>query len=85
MEFLIENPSIKLELQGHTDNIGKDKENQILSENRAKEVYNYLINNGISASRLSYKGFGPSRPIASNETEAGRAKNRRTVFVILEM
>lgn len=85
MEFLNENPSIKLELQGHTDNIGKDKENQILSENRAKEVYNYLINNGISASRLTYKGFGPSRPVASNETEAGRAKNRRTVFVILEM
>lgn len=85
MEFLKENPQIKVEIQGHTDNIGKDKENQVLSENRAKGVYNYLVNNGIDPSRVTFKGYGPSRPVASNETEAGRAKNRRTVFVILEM
>ena len=82
IEFLIENPNIKLELRGHTDNIGNYSMNMTLSENRAKSVYDYLVSNGITASRLKYKGFGPSMPIASNESEFGRAKNRRTEFVI---
>jgi len=85
MEFLNENPTIKVELQGHTDNVGKPKDNQILSENRAKAVYDYLVENGIDSTRLTSKGFGASRPLVSNETEIGRARNRRTVFVILEM
>lgn len=84
-EFLNENPNIRVELQGHTDNVGNAKENQILSENRAKAVFYYLIENGIESNRLTAKGFGASKPIISNDTEYGRSKNRRTVFVILDM
>ncbi|MCX7696799.1 MAG: OmpA family protein [Bacteroidales bacterium] len=81
--FLNENPTIKIEIQGHTDNIGTEEFNKTLSENRAKAVYEYLIENGISSNRLSYKGYGFSKPIADNNTEEGRARNRRTEFVIL--
>ena len=82
--FLSDNPKVKISINGHTDNINDDKSNLLLSESRAKEVYNFLIEKGISADRLSYKGFGETKPIASNETELGRAQNRRTEFVILE-
>jgi outer membrane protein OmpA-like peptidoglycan-associated protein len=84
MEFLDENPTIKVEIQGHTDNIGDDNANLILSDNRAKAVYNYVITNGISANRLRYKGYGESAPVADNTTPEGRAKNRRTIFLIYE-
>ncbi|HNW91110.1 MAG TPA: OmpA family protein [Bacteroidales bacterium] len=84
IEFLTENPKIKTAIHGHTDNIGKDEDNMLLSDNRSKSVYNYLTEHGIAASRLSYKGFGETKPVADNDTEAGRAKNRRTEFVILE-
>ncbi|HOY33190.1 MAG TPA: OmpA family protein [Bacteroidales bacterium] len=84
IEFLTENPGIKTAIHGHTDNIGKDEDNMLLSGNRSKSVYNYLTENGIPPSRLSYKGFGETQPVATNDTEAGRAKNRRTEFVILE-
>ncbi|MDD4214771.1 MAG: OmpA family protein [Bacteroidales bacterium] len=84
LEFLNENPKIKAAIHGHTDNIGNDDDNTILSDNRSKSVYNYLINSGMSPERLSYKGFGENKPVANNDTEAGRAKNRRTEFVILE-
>jgi len=80
--FLTENPTISIQVQGHTDNIGNDAGNLKLSENRAQSVYDYLIENGIQQIRLTYKGFGKSMPVASNDTEEGRAKNRRTVFVI---
>ena len=83
VEFLEENPKVKVEIQGHTDNIGDDNSNLKLSQQRAKSVYDYVISQGVDASRISYKGYGESRPIADNKTEAGRAKNRRTVFVIL--
>ncbi len=83
IEFLNDNPSIIIQIQGHTDNIGQRKDNMILSENRAKEVYNYLIERHIDPSRLTYKGFADTKPVASNDSEEGRAKNRRTVFVIL--
>jgi outer membrane protein OmpA-like peptidoglycan-associated protein/tetratricopeptide (TPR) repeat protein len=82
IEFLSENPIICIEVQGHTDNIGNDAKNLELSANRAKSVYNYLVANKIPADRLTYKGYGKTVPVASNETEEGRAKNRRTVFVI---
>jgi len=82
IEFLSENPAICIQIQGHTDNIGNDAENLSLSENRARSVYNYLVIKGISAKRLMYKGFGKTMPVADNNTEEGRAKNRRTVFVI---
>jgi len=83
-EFLEENDELKISIQGHTDNVGNDQDNLILSEKRAKAVYDALIQKGISASRLSYKGFGESRPVASNVTEDGRSRNRRTEFVIIE-
>ncbi len=82
IEFLTENPGIFIEIQGHTDNIGNDANNLKLSEERAKSVYNYLILKEIPQQRLTYKGFGKTLPVAGNDTEEGRAKNRRTVFVI---
>jgi len=84
IEFLSENPSINVSIHGHTDNVGNDEDNLTLSHNRAKAVYEYLINGGISKFRLKYKGFGENKPLASNKTVSGRAKNRRTVFVITD-
>ena len=81
--FLQDNPAVKVSIQGHTDNVGDPKKNLELSTNRAQAVNNYLILEGIDPSRLSYEGFGEKKPIASNQTEEGRAKNRRTEFVIL--
>ena len=83
LQVLHENPTMKIEIRGHTDNVGTEEDNQVLSDNRAKAVFQYLINNNIDTSRLSYKGFGETHPIAQNESEAGRQKNRRTEFVIL--
>lgn len=85
VEFLQENPTVVVEIQGHTDNVGDAEDNQLLSERRAKSVYDYVLNKQIDASRISYKGYGATMPVASNETEEGRAKNRRTVFVIKEL
>jgi len=82
IDFLNENNTISIQVQGYTDNIGTDASNLKLSESRAQSVYNYLIEQGIVEARLTYKGFGKSMPVAVNDTEEGRAKNRRTVFVI---
>jgi len=82
--FLLENPNIKVSIQGHTDNVGNDHDNFILSENRAKSVYQHLLDLKISANRINYKGFGESKPVVSNATESGRSRNRRTEFVIIE-
>jgi outer membrane protein OmpA-like peptidoglycan-associated protein len=84
IEFLKENPTVKIAINGHTDNINDNSSNLILSENRAKSVYEYVIQQGIDKNRLSYKGFGESQPIASNDKPEGRAKNRRTEFLIIE-
>lgn len=84
IQFLKDNPTVKVEIQGHTDNVGNDDANLRLSEQRAKAVYDYVISQGIPANRLRYKGYGESQPIADNNTAAGRAKNRRTVFLIYE-
>jgi outer membrane protein OmpA-like peptidoglycan-associated protein len=81
-EYLRENPKISVALQGHTDNVGNPEANMLLSENRAKAVYDYL-SASIEKTRLSYKGFGETKPIADNDTQQGRAKNRRTVFVVI--
>lgn len=81
-EFLMENLNVKVEIQGHTDNVGPDNYNKELSERRAKSVYDFLIAKGISSARLVYKGYGESQPVADNSIEDGRQKNRRTVFVI---
>ena len=84
ISFLENNPEIKIEIQGHTDKQGSKEYNKKLSQKRAKVVYEYIINHSINKSRLQYKGYGFKKPIASNETEEGRAKNRRTQFKILE-
>jgi outer membrane protein OmpA-like peptidoglycan-associated protein len=75
-------PSIKVAIHGHTDNIGSPSSNMTLSNNRAKSVYNKLVEEGIGAKRLSYRGFGETKPVESNSSKTGRAKNRRTEFVI---
>ena len=82
IEFLELNSALFIQIQGHTDAIGNDAVNLVLSENRAKSVYDYLITNRVPANRLTYKGFGETLPLASNDTETGRALNRRTCFVI---
>lgn len=82
--FLIENPNIKISIQGHTDNVGNENSNLILSESRAKSVHKHLLDLGTSPSRIQYKGFGESKPVVSNATESGRSRNRRTEFVIIE-
>ena len=76
-EMLMQNQTLKISIEGHTDNVGGDKTNQLLSESRAKSVMNALISKGIEVSRLKSKGWGQSKPIADNNTEEGRAKNRR--------
>ena len=83
-DFLLENPELKISIQGHTDNVGSKQDNLLLSENRAKEVYSYLLELGIDTNRVNFQGFGESRPVATNGTEKGRALNRRTEFVIEE-
>jgi outer membrane protein OmpA-like peptidoglycan-associated protein len=82
MKFLNENPKISVSINGHTDDVGNDEANMKLSDDRAKSVYDFLILNGIKNIRLKYHGFGETKPIESNKTEAGRAMNRRTEFVI---
>jgi outer membrane protein OmpA-like peptidoglycan-associated protein/tetratricopeptide (TPR) repeat protein len=82
-EYLIENPRMHIEIRGHTDNIGNAKANLALSKERAYEVLSYLTGRGVEPGRLAYEGFGSSMPVADNTTEEGRAKNRRTEFVIL--
>ena len=78
--LLTANPHLNIQLNGHTDNVGKEEDNLSLSVARAKAVYAYLIDKGIAASRLRSKGFGESVPIESNDTAAGRRQNRRTEF-----
>ena len=77
LDLLKKNPSQKIEVQGHTDNVGGDAYNQTLSEARAKAIVTWLTQHGIAADRLTAKGLGKARPIADNATDAGRAKNRR--------
>lgn len=83
--FLKANPNFKIEIHGHTDNVGKPENNLALSTDRAFTVRDILLENGIDENRLiAFKGYGSSIPIADNTTEEGRAKNRRTEFVIVE-
>ncbi len=82
LNFMENNENLEVEIEGHTDNIGAESHNLMLSENRAKAVFEYLVNNGINSKRMTFKGFGPSQPISNNDTEQGRARNRRTAFRI---
>jgi len=83
VDLLTKNPTLKIELGGHTDNVGRPEANQRLSEQRAKAVYDYLINKGIPSNRLSYKGYGETQPVATNDTDEGRRENRRTEIKVL--
>lgn len=83
-DILILHPEIQeLRVEGHTDNVGSDEDNMELSERRARAVVRFLIKSGVEAQRLTAKGYGESRPIADNDTEAGREKNRRVAFIIV--
>ena len=84
-DFMTNNPAVSIEISGHTDNVGNDNDNQTLSEHRAQAIYNFLVENGIEADRLSYKGYGETQPIDTNDTEKGRANNRRSEFKIKEI
>lgn len=83
-EFLQRNPELKVELSGHTDNVGDERYNLKLSSDRAEVVRQALVDNGIAPERLSTKGYGSSRPLIENDTEEHRALNRRTEMVVVE-
>jgi outer membrane protein OmpA-like peptidoglycan-associated protein len=80
--FLRENPTVKIRIEGHTDNVGRSEDNMALSNDRAFTVMDYLQTKGIAGPRLTFKGYGQTKPLASNDTPEGRAQNRRTEFVI---
>lgn len=80
--FLQENPTVKIRVEGHTDDVGRMEDNMALSSDRAFTVMEYIQGQGIAAGRLAFKGLGPTKPVASNGTAEGRALNRRTEFVI---
>ena len=83
VSFLNLNKSLRIELSGHTDNVGDKKMNQTLSQNRANSVYGYLILNGIDSKRLTYKGYGDTKPKVKNDSDENRAMNRRTEFKVI--
>ncbi len=78
LTVLKENPSLRVEIQGHTDSMGDAGYNQLLSQKRAKAIQDYLVDKGIPAARLQAKGYGESKPIAENDSAGGRAQNRRS-------
>lgn len=81
-QFLVANPDVKIHIVGHTDNTGTRRYNMELSEARAEAVYKAIVERGISADRITFEGKGPDEPVATNDTEEGRAMNRRVEFVI---
>ncbi len=85
VKMMQKNPGMKMEVSGHTDNSGDERKNQALSENRAKAVYEYLLSKGIEDTRLSYKGYASTHPIAPNDTAENKAKNRRTELAVVSL
>ncbi|MCF6183017.1 MAG: OmpA family protein [Bacteroidales bacterium] len=83
VKFMRNNPKVKIEIGGHTDNTGNEQHNRELSLKRAKSVYNYLIKRNIEKARLTYKGYGSKYPVEKNDTEEGKQKNRRTEIKVL--
>jgi outer membrane protein OmpA-like peptidoglycan-associated protein len=83
IRFMKENPQVRVEVSGHTDNSGQASYNKQLSEKRAFSVYDYLLQKGIDKNRLLPKGYGSEKPIATNESEIGRQQNRRIEFKII--
>lgn len=82
VNVLKNNPNTNIEVQGHTDNKGTDSYNMSLSERRANAVASYLRNRGVASSRITTRGYGETAPVATNDTDAGRAQNRRVNFLI---
>lgn len=80
--LLSESPSLNIQINGHTDNVGNDAANQTLSEARARAVHDYLLQKNIAPARLRYRGYGETQPVETNDTPEGREKNRRTEFVV---
>ena len=83
VSLLNSNKRIRIEISGHTDNEGTAAYNLTLSQNRAKAVFDYLVQQGIPAIRMTYAGYGLTKPVDTNETEQGRANNRRTEFRVI--
>lgn len=83
VQLLKDNPTLKIQINGHTDNSGKTSDNITLSENRAKSVTTFIISKGINTARLSFKGWGDTQPLANNATPEGRAQNRRTELKVI--
>lgn len=82
IKLLEKNPTLTIEIGGHTDNTGDEQKNLALSQSRAKNVFDYLVKQGVAAERLSYKGYAASKPVAPNDTPENKAKNRRTEFIV---
>ncbi len=83
VQLLKDNPTAKVKILGHTDNVGSQEDNLTLSQERATSVTQYLVNKGIPADRVSSQGYGETLPVASNDTEEGRRQNRRTEFILI--
>jgi outer membrane protein OmpA-like peptidoglycan-associated protein len=81
--YMKENPKMQIEIQGHTDNVGNSQANLALSANRAFTVKAVIESFGVDGNRIKAKGYGSTKPVAENTTETGRAKNRRTEFLIM--
>lgn len=81
--LLRENPTVRIQISGHTDNVGKAEDNLVLSNNRAQAVVKYLVAHGIEQARLTFKGYGATMPVADNASEEGKAKNRRTELKVI--
>jgi outer membrane protein OmpA-like peptidoglycan-associated protein len=85
VKILNDNPGMVININGHTDNVGDDQSNLTLSQKRAASVVTYLLAKGIVSGRLDSAGFGETQPVAPNDTDEGRALNRRVEFVIVKM
>src|SRR5690606_19645601 len=84
VDFLKQNPSVEIEISGHTDDKGSDEYNQNLSQGRSEAVVQYIVSQGIDGYRLTARGYGESKPIDTNQTEEGRANNRRVEFTVMK-
>ena len=83
MQYLLKNPSVEIQINGHSDSGGLNYKNQKMSELRAREVFEYLIKKGVQ-NKMYFTGFGSTQPVASNDTDEGKAKNRRVEFQIIK-
>jgi len=84
VKVMQENPTLEIEMSGHTDNVGSEADNLSLSSNRAKSVMEYIVSKGIDSKRIASKGYGETKPVATNDTDEGRQLNRRVEFTILK-